>query len=343
MSHDELPPMTDQQMKEYLSVADREGPVPEAFASQLWAEIAERQGVPIEPVINADEELAPVVHIGDVRSPKVALDPTPAPIEPVSRWWRAPAAAAVLIVALLGGLWLTQSLSDEAPVASVGQDDTPQATSPTTTTSDSTTPSTEAPIEPAVGFAIEVGVVELAEESISITFASASTSAYSAVVHRGDQVVSASGGTALAGEQLVVELGELVPATNYDVSVTLTGPPSTTSEAIAFRTPADPDDPGSFDVPIRFENVELSDGQIELTTNVCSEVSYVLLSPDDQTEVARQGFTESQCALEHALNVSELVEQVGVTPPLTVIIEAVETDGNGPNGNVAITSVEFTR
>ena len=355
----------DDELRKYLSRADRESSVPAEFRERLWEEL---QGVlgesdqdDSQDADDADDPMAMTGYAAgtadDVRGESASEEPqefatvTPlqAPPAPTGRsYWRVAVAAAVALFAVgIAALVLrnepvdlaTEQQSEEAPPATsdsgVPNDDTDEA-SITTTTS-----------PPELGFATNLGLTEVTGDSVEFTFAANTATAYNATIREGEEVIATEGGSAEAGETVVLDIGRLEAARSYTVDVTLIGPPPVRSERLMFRTPADQSEPGSFDVPISIDSAMVnSDGTIDVVTNLCSTVSYVLLDPADQRELGRSATDEDNadapCETAHQLELADAETTIGQPPPYVVIIEVEESLARAGTGNVAVTTVNIS-
>ncbi len=340
--NDDLP-MSDDELRDYLSRAESGGELPAGFRDQLWNELRAELGD------EADPPAAPVIAIeadtgAEAREPTPNIWSPPATDGESRLPWLAAAAAVLLVVAGVAFLALNSDSAD-IDVATDEDQAVPSSTSePPSSTSSEAPTTTIAPED--LDFEAALGIVSIDETAVAITFMPNQATAFNATVRDGAVVVQTEGGSADGAEPIQLDFDRLDPATTYTVEVTLIGPPSVLSERLEFRTAADPSDPASFDVPITIDSAELmnDDGRIEVSTNLCSAVSFVLLDPADQREIGRSSTNEANadsvaCETTHVLDTAAASAEVGYSGPYTVIIEVEEVvDGVG-SGNVAVTTI----
>lgn len=348
-------PIGDGEIARQLRNAEQDIVVPPGFRDRLWVELNESKSG------HSEGEPSPVSVRPELDTPELVIAepgrPYEAPVllgtenqfdEPTSkRGVRVLAAAAVFIVAIVGGALFLQAGDEPADLATLP---TPADTTPTPEGAldgpsgdgqgrpDSQSEDATDELE----FEMNLGITEIGESSVEVVFSATSDTAFNATVREGNQVVRTEGGSIQGGELSVLSIGRLETGVSYTIDVTLIGPPVAVSQRLAFRTAVDPNDPTAIAEPLSFDTIELTaNGDVELTTNLCSAVSFVLLDSGSQAELARSPALEEplMCSQSHELDVSAAAATISGDNQVTIIVEAEHVvDGVG-TGNVTVRSL----
>jgi len=164
-------------------------------------------------------------------------------------------------------------------------------------------------------------------------------------VRSGASTVASTTGTAAAGTPENVRIDGLTAGTDYRVQVTLLGPPSTTSSAVAFRTSGggyvEPTPTAVSLLNLRVVDLQATRFEVNYESNICANGSFTISKKDGGIVGSNSGQANG-CTTRH-LGIPGFWTS-RLEPNTTYIITVtVEADGRGKgDGNTASKSLTVT-
>ena len=159
------------------------------------------------------------------------------------------------------------------------------------------------------------------------------------------RVVATRTGTAIGGQTVNVSVDGLTPGTDYNIQVSLNGPPAFTSAPVSFRTSGGAPEPIVEQVELlNLRIVETGSTRFELNyeSNICANGSFTIRERGTGTVVGSNAGQASGCTTRHLAIPGFWT--AALKPNTTYIITvAVEAGGAGlGNGNTAVQSISVT-
>ena len=229
----------------------------------------------------------------------------------------------------------TTSTTNPASTSTTGQ--------PATSIAGTTSTTTE--VQEPTAFARRVDLGRIGESTLQFRFASDRDTSYAVTVRAGLEVVSSFSGQARAGVLVNESATDLAPGTDHTLEVTLTGPPSTSSPQVAFRTSGgETPEPG--DTPVQIDSFRLAESdatrfEVRYDSNICANGSFVIREQGGAV-VGRNAGQASGCTTRHLAIPGLWTAPLEPNTTYTITLQ-VEANGAGQgNGNTASRSLTVT-
>ena len=326
--------MKDHELRKLLRSIDPEQiELPDGLAERVWSDVEKAKDAHLETENSLDSH-----NQGEERDLPAAVSedaPLLADIEPLPATTAVPAqrkglwlvAAAMIAIVIIGVTQRTNEpqteLATEAPEQAVADEGDGDAVGPTSNPADA-------------DFLSPLTVTATERTSLAFEFTAANNAVFNATLWQAGSLVATTGGSAVAGEAQSVLFEDLADSTLYEVEVILLGPPTIRSGVIEAQTAGE--------TPLLIRELAItSNGADELvtfTTNLCSQVSYVILDAETRDELSRlQTSIDDECSTTHEFS----TEQVSSADEVLVVVEAEAIEQGELTGNRSTETVTVRR